>query len=472
MAARKLAVPKGGRLPMWRPGSMRPVFANAPEVVRQTLLDPTAFYQLYCSYEGRPIVLESWQVAFLRRRHRFRALEKSVQIGYSFVCAMEALWMAFVFEDETSAFISINESDAREKILYALKLYDGMDPMLKRFVPVSRDSAEEFWLGPRERPARLITKPATSGLRGLAGHVYLDEVDHYRPGQDTETFTGAMGRVTRNRRRLTLGSSVFGEDTVLSKVMSPDNYPDFLKFRLPWWVSENEEVLENIGAQRRNMPEEDFAQEYECHRGGATDSAFSQDLIRRSWTERESVDEMGLDQDGIYLAGFDPGGSRHPAVLTVLQQEGDTWEQRVQVEMRNVQLRDQEDRLHQLLVALPGLRLAIDSMGLGQQMSENLRTRWGARVKLVTFSEATRSEMTQNLKRLMEDARVRILRDRRLAHELNRTKRAPGGKVVQSGSERSYHFDRFWALAMAAYLVATGKSVYESREMRVIEWAS
>lgn len=472
MTERKVVVPKRAELPMWRPGSIRPIFRDLPERVQRVLTDAPSFYQLFCEYEGKPIRLDGWQVAFLRRRHRFRALEKSVQIGYSFVCAMEALHAAFVYEDETSAFISINESDAKEKILYALKLYSGLDPFIKRYVPISRDSAEEMWLGPRERPARLITKPATSGLRGLAGHVYLDEVDHYRPGQDTETFTGAMGRVTRARRRLTLGSSVFGEDSVLAKVMSPDAYPDFLKFQLPWYVAEDPDVLENIGAQRRNMPPEDFAQEYECVRGGATDSAFPQNLIRRCWHEAEPVQPTGLDPEGIYLAGYDPGGSRHPAVLTVLQMLDGNWMQRSIVELRGVKLGDQEGQLHELLALLPGMKLAIDRGGSGQQMSENLRSRWGARVREVTFTEATRSEMVQALKRAMEDGDVSLLRDRRQAYELNRTKRMPGGKVVQSGSERNFHFDRFWALAMAVNLGVTGRSIYDTRGLAVIEWAS
>jgi len=472
MPDRHLAVPRGSHLPLWTPGHIRPVFSKVEQPALGTLLDGPSFIQMYVTYEGEPIRLEGWQVAFMRRRNRFRALEKSVQIGYSFVCAMEALWMAFVFEDETSAFISINESDAREKILYALKLYHGIDPMLRRFVPLSRDSSEELWFGPRERPARLITKPATSGLRGLAGHVYLDEIDHYRPGQDNETFTGSMGRVTRSRRRLTMGSSVFGEDTVLAKVMAPGAYPDFLKFRLPWWVSESSEVLENINAQRRNMPSEDFAQEYECNRGGSGDSAFSQDLIRKCWHEGDNTSDLSLDPDGMYLAGYDPGGSRHPAVLTILERRGDRWEQRSIVELRGEKLADQEERLHGLLTSLPGLRLGIDHLGLGQQMSENLVKRWGpGRARAITFTEASKSEMVQGLKRMLEDGELALLRDRRQDYELNRTKRQPGGKVVQSGSERNFHFDRFWALAMAASLAQGGRSVYETRGLQVLEWA-
>lgn len=466
---RKLIVPTDEGLPTWEPGSLRPVFAVAPPRLVEALSDAPTFFQLFCNYEGRPLRLDPWQVAFLRRRARFRAVEKSVQIGFSFLCAMEALHGAFLYEDETYAFISINESDAKEKVLYARKLYDGIEDEIRKLVPLSKDSAEELWFGPKERPSRLISLPATAGLRGRATNVYLDEIDHYRPGEDQKVFTAAMGRVTRGNRRLTIGSSVFGTDTTLSRIMQPESSPDFLKFKLPWWVSESPDVLAAIDIQRRNMEPEDFRQEYEAFRSDYGDSAFPQNLIRQSWHEDVNVEVERLDPDETLIAGFDPGGTRHPAVLTVLQQFGDRWKQVSILELRDERLSTQQERLDNLLKEFPGMSLGIDQLGVGKQMSEDLVGKWGRRVQAITFSEKSKGEMTLNLKKLMEDGNLTIQRDRQLAYQLNRTRRMAGGKVQQAGDYGKSHFDKYWALAMAASLI-TGSlgSVYASRGLVIL----
>lgn len=449
------------------------MWEQAPERLRALLLDPPTFFQLFCEYEGKPIRLDGWQVAFLRSPHRYRAVEKSVQIGFSWVCAMEALHAALFYMDETSAFISVNEADAHEKVLYARKLYEGIDPEIKRFVPVSKDSTEEFWVGPRERPARLISLPATSGLRGRAAHIYLDEIEFYKPGQDESVFTAAMGRITRGHRRITVGSSVFGEDTVLSRLMNGDQYPDFLKFRLPWWATENPDVLEGIESQRRNMAPEDFAQEYECVRADAADSAFPQNLIRKCWNELEEtgIPIDRLDPAGTFVAGFDPGGSRHPAVLSIVQRDGNFSRQVTQIALRGEALAAQQARLDDALRRLPGLELGIDQLGVGLQMTQALHAKWGARVHPVLFTEQSKSEMTLALKKAMEEGELSIVRDRELAHQLNKTRRMPGGKIIQKDAGSRSHFDKYWALAMAVALMSGNLSIYESRGMRVVNLA-
>ena len=434
------------------------------------LLDPATFLQLHVTWEGEPLVLDGWQTAFVRRFARYRALTKSVQIGFSFICAAEALWMALMFEDETTTFISVNETDAREKVLYARKLYDGLDPEFLPYVPLTKDSTEELWIGPRERPSRIMTRPATSGLRGPATHVYLDEIEHYRPGQDTEVFTAAMGRVTRRFRRLTVGSSVFGEETMLARLMEPGAYPDFLKFSLPWTAAEKPDVIAGIAMQRRNMAPEDFSQEYECVRNGSGDSAFPQDLIRRCWHDEPPRDVTGLDSEATFVAGYDPGGSRHPAVLTVLDSSGGRWVQRVLRAKRGEPLAQQEAILDGLLRDNPGMRLAIDQAGVGLQMSQSLTSRWGRRVLPIVFTEATRNEMTLNLQHLMQDDSIAILRDSEQAFQLNRTRRLPGGKIEQGGSDRRHHYDKFWALAMAAVLVTGHRSAYSEHGLKVIDY--
>ena len=466
-------LPKGNKLPMWRePRNVRPGLANLGERIQPYLRDPVTFIQGFCTWEGEPIRLDAWQVAFLRRKQRFRAFEKSVQIGFSWICAAEAFHRAFVFEDDQSSFVSISENEAKNKVHYVAKLHEEMEPWLRELVSVPTKSKEEIWFGTEGRASVIRSLPASGSLRGRATHVYIDEIDFFRPGQDQDVFTAAIGRVTRARRRLTIGSSVFGEETTLSGIMrrgepgEPNQYPDFLKAKLPWFVSENEGVLESIVLARRNMPPEDFAQEYECQRTTLLDSMFPQDFIRQHLTDRNPKANEELSADGNYAAGYDPGGSIHPAVLTVFDSPAGTWEQVVLEEIRGKSLTDQQQLLEKLLARCQGMTLAIDPGGLGKQMSEHLEDRFGARVIPVNFSPQSKYELAVGIRTALERGDAHLMRDRDLAHQLNRTRRLSGGRIEQPSMGKRTHYDQFWATGLALHAaIGETTSIYDTRGM-------
>ncbi len=413
----------------------------------------------------------------MRRKQRFRAFEKSVQIGYSWICAAEAFHRAFVYDDDESSFISISENEAKNKVLYVAKLLDGLEPWLRVLVPIPVHSREEIWFGPEGRPSIIRSLPASGSLRGRATHVYLDEIEHFRPGQDKDIFTASMGRVTRAHRRLTVGSSVFGEQTVLASIMRHADpgekrpYPDFLKARLPWWVSEDESSLASISIARRNMDPADFAQEYECARTLVPDSFFTQDFIRNSVHDRRVVPRGELPDEGHYLAGFDVGASGHPSVLAIFQLYNGCWDEIVLERWRGVSLTQQQYQLQRLLSRHQGLTLTIDATGLGMQMSDELASQHGSRVDSVMFSQANKYEMTVNLRRQLEMSAARIARDTALAHQMNRTRKLPGNKLEQdTGRKRTSHNDEYWATALALKPASgEGTSVYEGHGLQWLD---
>lgn len=466
MAKRSL-LPLGTRLPQWTPPKrMRPALEDLGPEFGEVLRDPVLFLQVLCSWEGEDIHLDGWQVAFLRRRARFRAFEKSVQIGFSWICAAEAFHRAFIYDDDQSSFVSISENEAKNKVHYVDQLHAGLPSWLASLVPVPVRSREEIWFGTEGRASIIRSLPATGSLRGRATHVYLDEADHFRPGQDRDVFTAAIGRVTRARRRLTIGSSVFGEETVLADIMDrrENGYPDFLKARLPWWSSQNEGVIESVTLAKRNMPQEDFAQEYECARTVVADSMFPQDFIRAHLHEFAPRSHEDLSDEGTYVAGYDPGASIHPAVLTVFGASGAAWDQLVLDEFRGKSLTEQQYLLEKLLARCQGMTLAIDPGGLGRQMAEHLEDRFGGRVLSVNFSQRSKHEMAVNMRTTLERNDARLLRDRDLAHQLNRTRRLSGGRIDQPSMGKHTHYDSFWATALALH-AGTGEadSVYDHR---------
>jgi phage FluMu gp28-like protein len=435
------------------------------------------------TYEGDPIRLDDWQTLWLWDHSRYRALEKAPQLGWSWLCAAEALWECLLFEDATSGFVSVSQREASDKILYARKLYDGLPEQIREWVPLAYDATDEMAFGDRARPARLLSFAATSSLRGRRMHVYLDEVDFYRDGGE-EAFRIGIGRTTRGLR-LSMGSTVFGEDTQLHRVMAGAGGPRrFSTAVLPYLVAEHPDVVESIRLAHELLDPEDFDEEYGCRRGGGASESFTAELIRA----RSSSSEVPIDPEGIpalpteapTILGLDVGGSRHPSVLNVWQRDvrDGPWRQRAVIEWRVMPLPDQEAQLRKLMRVFPDAVLGIDANGIGLGPAQALEAEFGSNrvVQIIPGSKPagmpaqTRGDMATTVKRLLEGEALELVQDREQAVQLNRTRIHSGGKVEQHGSKKRTHFDRFWSLAYAAYVAGGegGRSVYEQRDLVVL----
>lgn len=442
------------------------------------------FWQVLGTYEGEPITFDRWEVAFLRDHSRLRAAEKAPQIGFSWTCAAEALWEAVMFRDAATAFVSVSEREAQEKILYARKLYEGLPAVLRRWVPLVRESTEELWLGDSASPSRVRSFAATSSLRGPAMNVYMDEADFYRDGGE-ETFRVALGRIARGYR-LTIGSTCFGTDTVLARIVSGalrDQARRFSVARLPWHVAENELVRESVELARSELEAADFEEEYLLRRGAAEGDEFPPDLLRRATGKQAVLEPSEVEPGTELVAGYDVGATRHPSVLTVLRPRGPgEWEQVVVWEARAgrepMDLPAQEAFLDALLGRLPGMVLALDAHGIGMQIAQGLSSRHGRRVLALHPNAAPqphlpkldRLEAVTEVRRALEAGELRLAPDRQQALEFRRTRRVEG-RVDQPGKKRRSHYDRFWATAYAWYAVrasAARTSVYDRRGLRVL----
>jgi phage FluMu gp28-like protein len=437
------------------------------------LLDPVSFWQVFGSFEGEPIRLDDWQVAFMRDRSRLRAVEKAPQIGFSLCTAWEATWEAIIFNHATTGFVSVDQREANEKILNARRSYEELPAFIRELVPLSKESTEELWFGDPAAPSRLLSIPATAALRGRRMSVYLDEIEYYKDG-GKEAFKVALGRITRGGR-VTMGSTVFGAGTQLDRVMQGEER-NFSRARFPWVVAENEDAQENIRIARQELDPEDFMLEYECVRetGGET---FSPALIRKAQHDAKwvDVDDLTPNSEG-QVFGYDVGTSLHPSILCGLEKEGDQWLQRVLQEYRGVSLHDQAQTLRLLLRRLPTARLVLDASGIGMGTAQELTHEFGKRVTAFhtsgsTTSAQSKNELVQELRRGMEAEELLLGANKEQMEQFRRTRREPGGKIIQPGTRKKVHYDRFWAVAYAWFGVAhlaPVRSVYEDRGLIVV----
>lgn len=469
------------QLPLWRPDPrrLRPVWADARGLSWQVLLDPVTFWTVLGTYEGDPIRFERWQVADLRDHRRYRACEKAPQIGWSWTRALEALWEALLFRDVTWGFVSVSEREAKEKVLYARKAYEGLPTFVQRWVPLITESNEELGFGESSRVSRLMSFAATASLRGRRMSVTLDECDFYRDG-GKEAFRIGMGRATRGGR-VNMGSTCWSQDTMLDQVMQGAERK-FSRARYPADVAEHPDVVEALENAMAELGADEVEEEYYCVRGGGGVTTFPSALIAGA-TRGAGLALDELPPGGRYVAGYDVGASRHPAVLTILQQTHDGWEQALIDEARDdhgaaMTLPAQQKMLEELLGRFPALVLVPDVNGIGMQIGQALREQFGAR-RVLWMQPGSRPPdlpsqdkglMITECKRALEAGELWLCQDRDQALQFRRT-RLVGGKVEQPGSHKRTHYDRLWAAVYAWYGVAATQgrhSFYADRELIVI----
>ena len=99
--------------------------SQTEEILAQ-LAEPTVFLETLTELNGEPTRLEPYQVRFLNDQSDFRLVNKSRQIGFSTVIAAEAVTKAIVKRAYKANFVSINQTEASDKIEIARNLYHSI----------------------------------------------------------------------------------------------------------------------------------------------------------------------------------------------------------------------------------------------------------------------------------------------------------------------------------------------------------
>lgn len=435
---------------------------------------------LFGTYEDDPIVFDRWQIEDMHDYSRIRVREKAPQIGASWIRAAEALWEAIMFEDATTAFVSMDQREASEKVLYARKLYDGLPELFRRWVPLVKDSVEEIGFGQAARPSRIISLPNTSALRGRKMSVVLDEADFYKDG-GMSSYRAGIGRIARGGR-LTANSTCWGIGTLIDNLMQGIDETGLAsaqtgsvsKARYPHTVIEQPDLMEGVELARETLDDGDFAEEYECVRGLTGSSPFTPDLLRSRLHEEE---QFIINDRRVYpfedgdqaplVAGYDvgKGSGRHPSILSLYRRFPDgVWRQvaihqPMSARDKAMTLPEQHDWLIEMMTRLPQMKLIPDGQGIGAHIAQDLEKRFGHRRVIIMIpgsrpqhrASQDKDLMVTETKRQLEAAEMELMPDVEQMKQFTRTKKDEQGRFVQRGGNKRDHYDRFWASVYAAY---------------------
>ena len=152
----------------------------------------------------------------------------------------------------------------------------------------------------------------------------------------------------------------------------------------------------------------------------------------------------------LFYVGVDVARKHDLCVIDVGEKIGDVIWDRLRIELQNKTFSEIESRLYPIL-ALPHVRRAcIDATGIGAQLAERARQRFGWKVEPVVFTAAVKEDLAFNLRHAFEDRLLRIDDDPKLHADLRGIKKevTSAGNIRFVGESEDSHCDRFWAMAL------------------------
>jgi len=451
-------------------------FQLDPRMTNWLATEP-GFIEGVLHWEGQPVRLESYQLAYLMNRSRFRWVTKSRQVGFSFLFALEALARCHLRHGYTAIFVSYNQADATEKIVAARQLYEEMpNAYKKRLVIDSRTELAFESNSARGGLSRIISVPSKPP-RGKRGDIMLDEAAHLI--NDREVYVGSTALILRSHGQLSACSTPLGRRGIFWEIAKEElrKYPHHSRQVVPWWLCSffctdvpraareapaltPAEAVERFGTdgikeQFETLPLDDFQQEFCARFVDSTYSYFPHELVLPCTDPDLETAEDFTDipiPEGRIVAGFDVGRTRDHSELAVFEERGRRRLCRLLRRYEQVPFAEQETDLRRLLEILPVARLSIDASGIGMNLAENL-SRDFPQVVSETFSSESKERWCTDFKILLQHRDVLLPRRRDLVGQIHSIKRRvlPSGKVAFEAERtvREGHADRFWAIALA-----------------------
>lgn len=447
---------------------------------------------------------EPFQIEFLNNDTRFGIDVKSRQIAWSFTTALDAVVDSILNPGTPHVFVSINLDEAKEKIRYAKNIIAAFDkPVQKEFELASPGSKTELEF---VNGSRLISHPCRPVRGKPRARVYLDEMAHYRDGDDREIYTAALPATTKGDGYIRLGSSTLGASGLFWEIASEElrRYPGYDGNRrfIPWWQIQafchdveaarlvapgmpTEERVRALGTRAiieifENMFLEDFQQEYEVSFSDESVSWISWDVIKRNqavhdgvWFHAKSVDDVARmipqilaairhgEIESVLAGGLDIGRKKDLTELTLLGRgSSGRLPVRVCVSLDRVEYDDQQGCFLEIIQKLPITQILIDQNGIGAQLAENLSKT--GKAEGVTFTNASKELWAVQGRIEMERSNVPLPMDRDLAYQIHSIKKritAAKNNVFDADRNEQHHADKTWALFLA--IAAAGQKQAE-----------
>jgi phage FluMu gp28-like protein len=478
------------------------------------------FADAFIKVDRKPLELDFWQEDFIKDTHKYSITLKSRRTGFSFIVGLKGLIKAMdpARFKYVRQFVSYNEDDAKEKIIYCKEFYHSITKKHKKELVSETKTSMEFYDKGSKTTSRLLSI-ACRPPRGRGGDIVFDEMAIYPKNKASVIYTAGLPVIARGGS-VEIGSTPLGKIGEFYNILIDEQqYPEYNRISIPWWFAgklckdvekaiheapllETEERVmvfgtPDIKTQYRSMLLEDFQQEYECtfidsaasyitldliyaNTPGMRDGERAAPLIGGDIEEDKDIQpeedievKVFRDADSLLIGynpekhgrlylGYDVARRRDAAVVFVLGHLSDGKKIAVaEIEMRNTKFEDQLDVIRKIMKNLPVVRVCMDQTGQGEPLCERLQSEFGsARIEGVLFNAESKEILAIGVRTGLENLEFLLHNDNKFHKQIHSIKRiATSGGRFRYDSERDEdgHADSFWAWALANQAVVENK---------------
>jgi phage FluMu gp28-like protein len=488
-----------------------PIIITPKELTPATLAEALATESGFIELLSDPAIqFDDFQREFLESYERFQIWLKGRQLGFSFASAARALARSQNLDDYTCIISSYKLDDSKEKIRYAKQIYDSLPDNYKKRKLVENQTSLEFVdkAGRKSVGTRIIAQ-GKGPIRGKGSNnvldIILDEFAFFG-SFDAPVYTSAVPVLTRVKHgSLTIISTPLGKMGKFYDIWSNiKRFKNYKRRTVYWWefsllckdvVRARKEAptmstlqrVEIFGTEQLHelfnaMDLESFQQEFECAFIDDSTSYFPLVMVyacvmndeaeEGQLSEQEMLMARGFEEllqktIGRLGGGYDVGRRRDASELLSLDDTGLGKILRHLATYKQSDFDLQEREIGRYLEIAKPVRLCIDETGLGMQLAENMRKKYGNQVEQVPFTNASKEEMAIALHKDFERGRSGILipNDRDLISQIVAIKR----EVTTTGAFRysverneKHHGDKFWSLALANHAIERAKKRFKA----------
>ncbi len=442
-----------------------------------------------------------YQLRWIEDQSRLKIIEKSRQIGITCADALDSVRKAATKGEAKDVWVSSRDDGTARVYLHHCKRW------AQALNLIVQDLGEQLIDQPKDLKAHVLKfsssrciyslSSSPDALVGKTGHIKLDEFaihkdqrELFRVAKPCTTWGGQLSIISTHRG----ANTVFNE--ILRSVTEQGNPMGWSHYRVTLQDAVDQGLVEaiNRSTKRNESPEhfvnrihsecldqEQWLQEYCCRPSDENSAFLSWEMITAaespnclrpfsylsdrstishqpsttSGSSRSTINDQPSTNNPAFYVGVDVARKQHLCVIDVGEKIGDVMLDRYRVELQNQTFSEIEHELWRILALPPVKRCCIDATGLGMQLAERAKERFGWKVEPITFTPAVKEALAFELRRSFEDKRLRIDADPALRNDLRgiRKEVTVAGHIRFVGEPEpdghaSGHCDRFWAKAL------------------------
>lgn len=367
----------------------------------------------------------------------------SRQTGKSAVTSFEAVYKA-ILERQMFLCISTGERASGEYLKKVINWAKYMEGMLRgtplHFTYEATSTEVRFSNG-----SRIVCLPSNpSTCRGYNASLIIDEFAAIENAE--ELYTALMPSITspfNGDKTIRIMSTPIGKGNLFWKMWTQDN--DFYKSKLTIYDAVKQGLKVDIEELRKSsVDEEMFAQEFLCDPLDSNSSLFSYDLLARC--------KWQIIPDGEYCLGIDIGRKNDlTAIAILIKSKGRHYIKEVLV-LHNVEYDEQFGKISSIIDSLHPKKVSIDATGIGNNLAENLKKKYGGMIDPVMFTNQSKNELFNNAKQHFGSDTFFLPEEPTLIdefHSIRRVVSPSGGISFSAPRENGSHADRATACVLA-----------------------